>query len=314
LIDLGFETYRAIGWRLLRETFLPSVLLGILIVSTLTYLFPNLFTTSSPDSTVAQFGEVATWLSITVILAVPAAMALLCYSGGVCASMTANYVRGERVDADLASINARQKIGALAMTMLWSLGPAIALFAASVGVLALSALSGAESLTGAGVASFLGVLGLIGATVALPLTSSRYGLLPTVVMLEGLRGRVAARRALKLIQRTSSQPSGEDLYGSVWGLVLLLIFLGSIGIGIGLEWVGTQSAIEGSGDRPVAAQLANLVVNLVPIIAMIWVCVPLWSVMSTLLYFDRRIRLEGLDIETLAQGARREPRVASFIP
>ena len=42
------------------------------------------------------------------------------------------------------------------------------------------------------------------------------------------------------------------------------------------------------------------VLALVPYFLSLWVVIPVWAVTVTIIYFERRVRLEGYDIEALA--------------
>ena len=43
------------------------------------------------------------------------------------------------------------------------------------------------------------------------------------------------------------------------------------------------------------------VVGLLPYFLSLWVTIPVWAVTVTIIYYERRVRLEGYDIEALAQ-------------
>jgi hypothetical protein len=48
--------------------------------------------------------------------------------------------------------------------------------------------------------------------------------------------------------------------------------------------------------------------DLIPIYLTLWVCVPVWAVTVTIIYYERRVRLEGYDIEALAADVWRPER------
>jgi hypothetical protein len=45
---------------------------------------------------------------------------------------------------------------------------------------------------------------------------------------------------------------------------------------------------------------------------MLWVLIPVWCTTTTILYFERRIRLEGYDIELLARDMVRSRKESRF--
>jgi hypothetical protein len=111
--------------------------------------------------------------------------------------------------------------------------------------------------------------------------------------------------------RRFPSPSGS---GYVWtfcvgGYFLLVATYVGIVAGIGAVWSFFGMDQVGSGR---AAAWAESVVSIVPIALTVWLLMPLYGVFMTLLYYDRRIRLEGYDVDTLVDAAERARRVSRF--
>ena len=131
-------------------------------------------------------------------------------------------------------------------------------------------------------------------------------------MLEGLKPREAARRSVALMKGIGPIQSG---YGNVWTLYVVLFFV-SLLVGLGLN--GALGML-GFPDR-FASHLDNLPyggllvegLRLIPLFLWVWTIVPVWSVTITIIYYERRIRLEGYDIEALAADVWRTDRQNRF--
>jgi hypothetical protein len=158
----------------------------------------------------------------------------------------------------------------------------------------------------------LGVIALIVGFVVLPVVLSLHALSTPACILEGLGAGRSARRSVELLKGTPWQPSG---HGTVWLLLvvvgfLLLMLMAGVGTSVSLiqllEREGVLLPI------PVLGVVVEKATELLPWFLAIWSLVPVWCVTTTILYYDRRVRLEGYDIETLAREVWRTDRQSRF--
>jgi Na+-transporting methylmalonyl-CoA/oxaloacetate decarboxylase beta subunit len=111
---------------------------------------------------------------------------------------------------------------------------------------------------------------------------------------------LSAKRSSALLAAQGNSASGA---GTVFGLFALIAILDLI------VFVGIQ-AMFSLTDLPdhLSSLFANLpfsglvttMIDLIPGLLQTWMILPVWATTVTILYFDRRIRTEGYDIEALA--------------
>jgi hypothetical protein len=53
-------------------------------------------------------------------------------------------------------------------------------------------------------------------------------------------------------------------------------------------------------------------VDLLPYYLAIWTLIPVWATTLTVIYYERRIRLEGFDIEAMASQIKTDDRASRF--
>jgi hypothetical protein len=185
----------------------------------------------------------------------------------------------------------------------------------SLGILALSAYIAEvtpETDATAGIIVVLGWFAFVAGCVAFLVVQSWHAIAPQVMTLEGLKPGASARRSKQLLRAQGVHPSG---YGSVWTLysllALLLLFVAG-GISGCLSLVGFPENVKGLlSNIPFSPVLVELL-SLLPTFLVLWTLMPLWAIATTIIYYDRRIRLEGYDIEALAEDVWRADRSRRF--
>jgi hypothetical protein len=141
---------------------------------------------------------------------------------------------------------------------------------------------------GAAVAVVLAVVMFVAVFVGSTMLIGRYAALPGVIMHEAVGAKAAMRRARELSRGSLRRIAGVLL------LVTVLFFVVSLGVIAVFAFV-TRSQIVAQ----VLASIAN-----VPLYA-------LTGTLMTVLYYDLRVRAEGLDIELLAEELDALPREAA---
>ena len=128
-------------------------------------------------------------------------------------------------------------------------------------------------------------------------------------MIEGLKPRQAAKRSRQLL---TGSPSGYDVVFQLFVLLALLVLLLALGFGISMSLLGLPEWIETSTRNTWIHDIATQAVDLSIWFLLVWTLVPVWCTTATILYYERRIRREGYDIEMLAQDVWRADRATRF--
>jgi hypothetical protein len=130
--------------------------------------------------------------------------------------------------------------------------------------------------------------------------------------LEGTTVREAARRSSTLLKSYGFHGSGGQTVWMLYSLLVLLWLLVGVGIGQSLELVGFPDNMRGLISGLPFSPLILEALRLVPTFLVIWTLTPVWAATTTIIYYDRRIRLEGYDIEALAEDVWRADRSRRF--
>ncbi|MEQ1936128.1 MAG: hypothetical protein ABL962_19915, partial [Fimbriimonadaceae bacterium] len=99
---------------------------------------------------------------------------------------------------------------------------------------------------------------------------------------------------------------------NLFGIVFILLLLLAAGIGSGIGLLFSFDEFNVWLESSSGADLSTKLLEIIPTFLAIWLLVPVWAVTTTLIYFERRVRLEGYDIEALAQDVWRNDRDHRF--
>jgi hypothetical protein len=128
---------------------------------------------------------------------------------------------------------------------------------------------------------------------------SAHALVAPIAAIERASAGLAAKRSRDLMKARTYHGSGYD---SVWSLYLMLGLIALIlcgGAAALVDIIGIGNHLSGVNLRQMRPVI-EAAVGLIPIYLTLWVVVPVWAVTVTIIYFERRVRLEGYDIEALA--------------
>lgn len=302
LFDLSLRVYRTLGWRILVASAAPTLFTLAGLAFLFDYVLPGFTSTKQGTSESLQVLEAGANLFLGVVVAGPLVLIGISLATTYIAPLVADFMHGVSPDYKAAA-EAQWKS---APRILW-VSIRESLFASSgaiVGGLLLTVSWMLSHMTGdqtaiAGYVLVAGVLALaFGAFVALFVVST-HALVAPIAVLEKATARVAARRSRDLMRARPFQGSGYD---SIWSLYLLLAMLGLIlgsGAGALTQLVGVTHWANALNLRT-AQPILEGAIGLMPTYLMLWVTVPVWAVTVTIIYFERRVRLEGYDIEALA--------------
>jgi len=315
VLDQAAATYRSQGRMMIRLTALPVLFCFLAVVFVAEYLLPSFFLTSDPNSLTTQYQEAAVTLLVALGVALPLFLVSLGYTSALVTRITSDDLTGNVPDPTEVQIAAAKATINLLKTSLWTLLLPVGLVVATLPVLGLSAwLSQRGSPVWEVVSGAVSVLGFCVSGILLPVFLMRYALAPTITVLEGLAPRAANRRAGLLLQKAPPHPHGYDHLTQIGTAILFLAVVAGLGISTGLAFIdlpGHLGNLEVSG-FPLEATLAKIT-GLTAWYAAFLIVIPLWTCATTILYFDRRIRLEGFDISLMERNVRRTRRETRFV-
>ena len=302
MIDFSTRIYHKLAWPILRLTFPSMALLYAGLVFFQGFVLPGLMTTSAPDNIRVQFTELMLTYMVALFVALPIVVIALGHSVGLATRLISKYVAEQKIDFEDAIVGARK--GAITMVGLLLqifLRSGVVLMVAG-GLLMVSAYCEQAGLTsGIGdVAAVFAVLGLVSSVFMVPIVMSTLALAPAIAAIEGVGPKTAMRRSKALMKKSRHIPSGYDTLVNLWVVSGFVAFLLWLGFYSAFAMVGAAGFVQDLAGRSVFWAIVGETIMTFPTFAAIWVLVPFMTCCVTVLYYDRRVRLEALDIETMA--------------
>jgi len=314
--DLSIQAYRNVGWQILQAIVLPSLLCLAVVAFALKWVFPGLFETSSTQASnvAAQLSEVVTALGLTIVLGGPLFLIGLSYSLAVTCSVVGDYMVGNVIDIKEAHDRARSCLWRLMWISFRTLLSGTAGYALCIVLVAVSAYvdyampqSDLPILT-----AILAILAFCVGCLTLPIILIKEALAVPACVQENLKASTAMKRGRALI-KGKRFISGEHM--TVAGLFVATSFVAMaiiFGVQIVYSIVGSDELVRSLILNNTGRELVKEALNLVPMFIALWTLIPVWCTMVTVLYYERRITLEGYDIETLAYDIQKQNRKARF--
>jgi hypothetical protein len=163
----------------------------------------------------------------------------------------------------------------------------------------------------AGLVALLGLLGLAVGFLLFLAIATRHALAVPVAVIEGKGGREAARRSKQLLKQALGHGTGYSMVYSVYFLLFVVGVSFLVAVEFALMILAIPDRISswfaGSWMKPILVQI----VELAPLYLVVWALVPAWAASLTVIYYERRVRLEGYDIEALGRQTN-EDRASRF--
>lgn len=312
---MAVRAYQRLGRHFLRLTVGPSLVVLTGYIFSVTFLLPGLFTTSDASRIEVQIREAITAFALLLVAGGPATLIGLSYAAAVVSQLTADLVAGSVPEPRTAEVAARRSLGAVFKLSVYELFVGCAGLIVSILLMASSgfiAEATPETSAWAGVVAAFGILGIIVGGFWFLWIVATHALAVPIVVVEGLSTRDAARRSRRLLGAMGRHPSGVGTIVLLYAAMLLLFLILQIGFGLFFEasgllvWLSDALQPYAYGGPFVEA------VQLLPTFFSIWTLTPFWAATVTLLYFERRVRTEGYDIEALAQEVWRAEVQARF--
>jgi len=314
IIDTSTQIYQSIGVLLLRAIFVPSLLCFVSLAFLFDRVLPRFFVTDSPDSIMGQLSEALVLLAVTVGIGAPLFFIGASYAVALVCQLVSDFMVGITPSIDGAKRAARSCLGrAVWLSVRQSL---IACLGFAGGVLGLIASAYMETeAPGNGLSAMLTVFSIVCLGVGallMPVVLGMYAVAMPVCLLEGKGIKESVARTRHLMKKHPNQPAGYETIFLLYVVVLFLLFLifGGFSTVYSLlplkDWINSVEFLARYRDG------IESVLSGVPLLLTIWVLIPVWATTTTILYLERRIRLEGYDIETLAKEVWRADRQSRF--
>lgn len=301
VLDLTTKAYREIGMRVLGPTFSAATLVYIAFMMMTQLVLPQLFTTKNPTNVYGQVAEVVTTVALGLLTALPIVIIGLSVIVTHSVHATSDFIANRSVHAGERQVRADQDLYRSMKLMGRTLLLACSGLLGTLALLLVSALLNDRFENLSAAAGGIAVLAALVSLAAFLYVMVRHSLAPASALLEGLSTKQAAKRSVQLIRAYRGAGSGDDTILRL-GFTLVLLALCSWGGIAGIySLLGVMPWLQSVLGRHWWGEVAIALVSGLPYLLAFWVMAPVFSVGSTLVYFERRIRLEGYDISLLHQ-------------
>lgn len=300
--DLALQVYQTLGRPILRLTALPTVFCLAAFAFILQVVFPALTQTSQPGNINVMLGEAAIALGLGIFVGVPLFLLGVAYITGAVTSLVSDFMIGNVPDPEASRREAAKFLPKLLKLKFRELLVSMWAFLASFLLLMLSAYLDRSNPYGweAGLVSMVGVVGILAGFIVLAVVHSSHALAPIIVQIEGLKAGEAAKRSRYLLKSVRGDSSSTALTNA-YALIILIWLILAASIGTLLGFIEAEGMMKFLGGGSWFSTLFSAVLEMLPWYLMLWVTIPIWSATATIVYFERRVRKEGYDIEALAK-------------
>ncbi len=313
IFDEAFSLYRTHGADLLKLIALPSALTFAFFILSWELVGRNLFVTDNPENVFQQATELIALVGIGFFVAAPVVLTTYSYMTALVSLYVSDVHLGRT--PYLRAIHTRTlkllpKLTALMLVffMYSFAGILVGMVFLLASAIITDQYGGAQVV--APIASLLGILGVSMGIVILPFAFARYALAPVAMVNENLGVKDALRRARELVT-SKGAPSSMTIWGLLFVIFSLQYLLWG---GLSLPALGVLDFLQLQGVASSSLSLKALYYFLSVsggYLAFLLVHPVLFSGL-TYVYFDRRVRIEGYDIELLAQEIWRHDREIDF--
>jgi hypothetical protein len=313
-LDSAVGAYQALAKRILKLTAVPSLLCTAAVAFVFSHVLPALGVTKSPDDTATQVVEALTSIGVGLVVALPLFLIGISYSSGLVTMLVSDYATGNVPNAAAAQAATRRGLpkifGVTAKQIILALLLALVGAGLLMGAALLDTTTQGEAF--AALVAGAGVLALTAEFLVLPWVMAVYALAIPVSLLEGAGVRQSAKRSGQLLRGSDRH---EGAYFTVIGVqivIFLLVLFIWAGVSGGLDLFGAREWL----DRVMSGWMLHdpllLAYDVLPWFLSIWFVIPFWGTATTIIYYERRTRLEGYDIDLLAQEVWRSEAKSRF--
>ena len=309
LVDTALRLYQRQGLTFLRLTALPALFCLAAFTFFIDYILPSFSTTRDSSSLGTQALEVVTTVLLGIFVAGPLFLTGLTYASSIIVRLASADMEGVNVDEIEAQRFARSALPRLFWLNLRELAMSSSGVLVAVGIMLggslLTSVTSEDSAL-AGLVALLGFLGLgIGALIFLMIVSWDALVVP-ITILEGVNGKQASKRSRLLLKAPKRVGFGAPVpsgYGPVWNIYLasFFVFFGVyLAISSVFDLLSIQDRLTSWLGGSIINSILSLALEMLPMFVSLWLIIPIWAASITVIYYERRVRLEGYDILRLA--------------
>jgi len=306
IIDTSLKVYQALGPRILRVCAFPALLCLAAEQFFNEFVAMRFIETSNAGNIGVQLGEFVVACAMTLFAAAPIAMAGVAYASIAAVKLTSDFMLAKPADESGALKVAQQSLGSMVRSLFVVTVRALWAVLAATTIMAMGGLISQltpESSAVAGIVAFIGVVGLLVGIVIWIQNSSRFALIAPVMVLERLDSKNAIARSQALMKRDGPISSGYATAWGILGMTVLLYLLIGIGLYIAVEITGIIKWTESAGTLGILGPILGGFFYSLPSYFGILLALPFPATALTILYYDRRVRMEGYDIDALNADA-----------
>ncbi|AIE88124.1 hypothetical protein OP10G_4756 [Fimbriimonas ginsengisoli Gsoil 348] len=315
IIDASLRLYQQLGLSFLRLTVVPALLCLSAVAFVMVYVLPGLLYSQDNGEFSRHIADVALAILMAVFFGGPLFMTGLSYTTALVVSLVSDYMVGNAVDPGAAQEVARRAQPRLLLVTFRELLLSLSgiLVAGAVTLLGewLTKMTPETSATG-GIVVLLGLFGVFGGFMICLSVLASDALVAPVTVLEDLGPKMAGKRARALMKKVPFHGPGT---AAVWSVYILIGFMVVVlwgGIEICFSVLEVPGHFHGLTSGLPLQPIFQKALELLPAFIAIWTVIPVWATTVTMLYYDRRIRLEGFDIEILGRDLARSSRTSRF--
>lgn len=314
--DAAMRAYRALGAHCLKLTAVPALFATAAIYFLIQFVLPMFGQTSDPTSVQTQVTEAAFVLALVIFVALPLIIFSLSLASALITSLVSDFMVGNVPNPEESRTKGIKKLFPIFLfgirqALLGSGGLIFGVLMLIVSALMAQGSSGASD-EFVGMTLTVGILGIVAGAIVMPIVYAYEALAVPAIMVENMSVRQAAKRSRALMRPLGRQPSGIQYvftaYSTIFLLLMFLIVGVSAAIGFAAFIEAGRGVLELGGKSEIVAQLLEVI----PVFLAVWFLVPVWATMTTILYYERRVRLEGYDIETLGRDVGRTHKSNRF--
>lgn len=314
-VDLTVNAFRSLGWGILWKTALPALYCWTVIHFTFDYVLADFFTTKAGTAVQAQLQETLFKLGLAFFVGLPLLLVGVAYVSAVASAMVGDWVAGVIPNANVAAAEARRKLPKAIAVVALEVATVSPAFIIAAACLFFSAFGGALfGKTDAEIPAIQALFGFLGIVIGFLISTYRWvssALVVPVIMNEDVPTHKASTRSRSLLRIKVFDRSGDAAISNLMGTLFLVELALSAGLATLIEaFAGmglVASSIRTTGSSPVA-----IVLDLISGFVLIWIVITFGAIGRAIVYFDRRIRIEGYDIELMARSSWQKQGGARF--
>jgi hypothetical protein len=308
-VDLSIRMFQSMGWTFLRLSAAPAFFCLVSIAFAAGFVVPNLVTTSYANNWLAQVGELGETILIGLVVGGPLYLIGSSSTAVLVTHLVSDHLMGNIPDERAARRTLTQNLGpVLALSfreLLLSLsGILVATFLLVVSA-AINKFAPSEEFATA-LFSFIAIVGYIVGILIFAVVRSTRALAPTILILEGVSIREAIQRSRTLSKGIETGIAGQFMLLIVFSLLAVAGWEGVT------EATGLNQMVQHVAESLPIPELWTGAFAIAPVYVVLWFILPYWSAGLTLAYYDRRIILEGFDIDALAADVWRADQIGRF--